>query len=307
MPKYGYLGAGGTGDSTVVSGEIVSGTIVDYARALINGDFSAAEVLSGPGVAVAFTTSGTLQLAMAGNPNRMPAVGVIASNYLSGAQVIAFRNGLQYAPTFNFSGWPNETVFVGESGTLLASGTPLSGSVQQIVGTTVNASGLFLQIGDPLTQVTVLSGDLGSGQVGTVHAASGYPAAWNSDFLAAGELISGLKAVCLLSNGALGLAMAGSGLRLPAIGVVASNYVSGASAQYFWGGNVGANSGLAAGWSGMQGKHLYAGSGGQVVIQSGLLSGASWQRLGVATSGGLQLSIQLDISSGAETSPAGAF
>lgn len=230
MPQMSYLEGGNPLSGAIGSGQLASGTIIDFARALIDGSFLSAEILSGPGMAVALTTSGALQLAMAGNPNRMPAVGVITSNYLSGVNVIAYRNGVTYGPTWNFSGWPNETTFVGESGTLIASGTPLSGSVQQIVGTTINASGIFLTMGDPLTQVTVLSGDLGSGQVGTTHFASGTAAYALGDLIQTAETISGGRAVCFNGSGFLIQAMASVSGRMPAVGILASNYLSGIQA-----------------------------------------------------------------------------
>lgn len=200
----------------------------------------------------------------------------------------------------------------------IGSGQLASGSVQGFFGTVPNIASGTVGVTDfgsgavvagTVGSGAIVSGNVGSGQIGTAHAASGYPAAWNSDFLPAGETISGFSAVCLLSGGfSLGLAMAGSGLRLPAIGIVASNYLSGVSAQYFWQGKIGVNSGLDAGWSGIISRHLYVGSGGRVVNFSGVqTSGMSCQRVGVGLSGGVQISIQLGITSGVVATPAGTY
>jgi hypothetical protein len=153
-----------------------------------------------------------------------------------------------------------------------------------------------------LSSGIITSGNLiGSGAIlgslggGTFHIASGTvgPNDLGSGifqfFLAqAGELISGFQAVCVTSgNNSSGLcivnANAGSGLRLPAVGVVTGNFASGAAnIQVIYGGVVTPSSGmLAANASGFAGRNLYAGSGGQIVTQSGLTSGMGWQRMGV--------------------------
>jgi hypothetical protein len=113
------------------------------------------------------------------------------------------------------------------------------------------------------------------------------------------EAISGLKAVFLSSGGFVGLANAASGLRLPALGVVPANYVSGDVAVVVSYGKI--TTPMCSGWSGFVGKHLYCGSGGQIVGKSGLLSGMAWQKLGVAFSGGIYVNIDLTILSGGYT------
>jgi hypothetical protein len=161
------------------------------------------------------------------------------------------------------------------------------------------------QVGNnALANNSVRSGALGSGQVSTPHFASGANAmtAW----MPTAEMISGLKAVCVLANNTLALAMAGSGLRMPAVGLVLGNVASGDPAQVTFGGFVmSPTSGLAETWSGMAGRPLLVGSGGVVGTFSGLLSGAAYQRIGVAVSGGLFLQPSPDVTSGAVGSPVG--
>lgn len=164
-----------------------------------------------------------------------------------------------------------------------------------------------------------LSGAIGSGQIARFHLASGQVFSgagasgfidnllWNSEQIATVETVSGFKAVCVTSGGVLALAMAGSGLRLPALGVVALNLVSGAVATLLRGGKITPTSGLDFRWSGKAGQLLYVGSGGEVVSQALLVSGQSWQRLGTAYSGGLYIGISPVVTSGGIAGPAGTF
>ena len=149
---------------------------------------------------------------------------------------------------------------------------------------------------------SILSGHLASGQVSRFSLASGL---YQYMLMTAADDISGFKAVCVTTANTVGLANAASGLRLPAVGIVASNVLAGATVQVIIGGaNVlMATAGLDATWSGFAGRMLYAGSGGMVVTQSGLLSGMAWQRLGVAISGGISLNVSPDITSGGVTVP----
>ena len=125
------------------------------------------------------------------------------------------------------------------------------------------------------------------------------------DYFRAGELISGgIRAVCIASGSLLRRAECGSGLRLPAIGVVYSGILSGQTGTVYTFGNVrvpgltlAQSSGLNNGISGFQGRPLYVGSGGRIVNQSGFwvggvqqppfLSGNMQQQIGIAISGGI--------------------
>ncbi len=122
-------------------------------------------------------------------------------------------------------------------------------------------------------------------------------------------MISGGNAVCMLSGNQWGLAMAGSGLRLPGVGVAAGNYVSGATALIVLGGRlqVGTAGSPDSNYSGQAGRHLYVGSGGLLVAQALLVSGQSWNRMGVAISGGVYVMPDLTITSGAMGGPAGNY
>jgi hypothetical protein len=125
------------------------------------------------------------------------------------------------------------------------------------------------------------------------------------DYFRAGELISGgIRAVCIASGSLIRRAECGSGLRLPAIGVVYSGILSGQTGIIYTFGNVrvpgltlAQSSGLNNGISGFQGQPLYVGSGGRIVNQSGFwvggvqqppfLSGNMQQQIGIAISGGI--------------------
>lgn len=167
-----------------------------------------------------------------------------------------------------------------------------------------------------LGAASVLSGNIASGQVAAQHVASGVLLSGNmaSGFvtnlmvqfnLANVETVSGVKAVVVTSGGALALAMAGSGLRLPAIGVAENNGLSGEVNRVVQVGRLSTT--FDATWSGMAGKPLYVGSGGMIVTQSGLISGMSWQKLGVAFSGGIFVNVNQSITSGAITANGAIF
>ena len=116
------------------------------------------------------------------------------------------------------------------------------------------------------------------------------------DYFRAGELISGIKAVCMTSGNFVRRAERASGLRLPAIGVTSGAILSGTTGRVFYYGYVGQTvSGQVA--SGFQGQPLYVGSGGFIVNRSGFMGGAAsgapflsgdmQQQIGIAMSGGL--------------------
>ena len=140
------------------------------------------------------------------------------------------------------------------------------------------------------------SGAIGSGQIGTRHIASGglQSGAVGSGLLIpsisvlvkdggliAGENISGLRAVFVNRSGDLQVAMASLSGRMPAIGVVIDNVLSGAVTQVFSHGFFQAASGLAD-YSGMIGDTLWVGRSGHVVQWSGAFNSGG---LSVTTSG----------------------
>jgi hypothetical protein len=196
------------------------------------------------------------------------------------------------------------------AGVHLASGVFVSGIIASGVISWVNiaAGGL-------------LSGNIGSGQIGSVHIADGAITATNigsgqidsihitqttvaaqasriiTTNFNAGELISGIKAVCMGSGGVILAAQAGSGLRLPAIGVTMSGALSGTACTVVSYGRIfNTASGMIS--SGFDGTLLYTGSGGYVVSRSGFtnaggtlqapfLSGDMQQSIGISVSGGM--------------------
>jgi hypothetical protein len=129
------------------------------------------------------------------------------------------------------------------------------------------------------------------------------------------QAMSGVLAVTWGSGGCFVVpAERNSGFRLPAIGVVAGNFVSGDLVPVVRRGVVStANSGTIA--SGFPGRYLYVGSGGRIINQSGFMGGASSghgaeptpagsgysgalvQRIGVSVSGGIDVCIG-EITSG---------
>ena len=324
------VASGNLGGNQIGNPHLASGAAIDAAQWLIDDNFTAAEPISG-GRAVAFTQSGTLQIAMAAVSGRMPAVGVAPSNFASGATVTIFHRGRVFNTIFNFSGWMNQPVYVGASGHLVASGAPIaSGNIQQIVGVSMQQSGLFVQVGDPLEGVIAQSGDVGSGAItgqaisgfycvasgtlGTYDAASGFTAArsqataplfsgtsWN---LLTAEAISGVRAVAVNQSGQLQVAMAAVSGRMPAVGIVIDNVLSGIQANVYTGGLLQFGSGLAD-YSGYTGKRAWIGRSGQVTTISGSFSSGGFasgdlgQVVGVITnSGAVLVNLDLTIRSG---------
>lgn len=163
----------------------------------------------------------------------------------------------------------------------------------------------------------IVSGLIGSGQVDTNHFASGATAT-NSIFggpffsgsawtIITEESISGVRAVHLSQSGTLRLAMASISGRMPAIGVVVDNVLSGIRANVYRVGDFQFGSGLAD-YSGSLGLPLIVGRSGHIVTVSGsfnsggLLSGDYIQQMGsVWNSGGAVIAVGTMILSGIGT------
>ena len=85
---------------------------------------------------------------------------------------------------------------------------------------------------------------------------------------------------------------------MPAIGLATANTISGDPLAVLREGMYVPSSGMDLHWSGQAGRLLYVASGGAVAAAALIVSGASWQRVGVATSGGMIVNISLVLSSG---------
>ncbi len=313
------LGSGAIVSGRIASGQIgnfhfASGDTIDSCRWMIDNSFTAGEPISGGavGVGVAFTQSGILQAAMASVSGRMPAVGVAIANYTSGQTVTMYRGGKVFSTVFNFSGWMNRPVYVGRSGQLSASGAPTSsGDIQQIVGFSLQQSGLMVQLGDPLEEAIAGSGDVGSGAItgkavsggyfniasGTIGALDMGSGAMVRTALQAGgtpmvsgvltmapvvtqitsEVVSGNCAVYSDSSGQIGVAMAAVSGRWPAVGIALGNALSGTTVAWAQVGSLQLTSGMAD-YSGYLGRRVWLGRSGQITTISG-----SWSSGGFAS------------------------
>ena len=156
----GSIASGSIGHFHVASGAITSGQLgvagtptgtnflrddfnwatpaANNAEILIDSTFITAELISG-GRAVALNTSGRLQIAMASVSGRMPAIGVLETNVLSGQSATIVQKGRAISPSFNFSGQIGNPMYVGASGTIET--TAFSGSEVQSLGVAAFASG----------------------------------------------------------------------------------------------------------------------------------------------------------------------
>lgn len=324
MSKFpGYIfpgstgGAGGGGGGGTNSSGFVSGN----ALGLVDISEITAEIISG-GTCVAYTNSGSIQVARAGISGRMPVIGFCINNFLSGTLATIYRAGLLQWSGFQFSGWTTDPVYCGWSGQANASGAPQnSGDIQQIIGQTQSASGLMLQIGSPFEPFVGASGDVGSGSitgsatgttfftiasgtVGTSDLGSGaivraaqfvtpFQSGTNWSLLSQ-ETISGVRAVNITQSGTVQISMASVSGRMPCHGICADNVLSGIPVNIYTWGAFQTTSGLAD-YSGYLGKTVYCGRSGHVVSSSGsynsgglsLVSGGDFvQRLGTAYSSG---------------------
>lgn len=166
----GQVGAGHLSTDAVLSGSVASGqlgtdhhasgTVVTNTNAVIQFQSGTGysviteEPISG-GRAVALSPSGRIRIAMASVSGRMPAVGVLLSNTLSGIQPsqIILTGFHQFTSGLNdYSGYLAGRVWVGRSGHIVTtsgswnSGGHLSGDIGQLLGNTVNSGGVLFNI-----------------------------------------------------------------------------------------------------------------------------------------------------------------
>lgn len=172
-----------------------------------------------------------------------------------------------------------------------------------------------------LANASVQSGTYASGSIGEFVLASGavqsghnnsgniitYARSCLIDEMITGEIVSGVRAVAIDSNSNLGgivISHPGSGLRTPAIGVVADNYLSGQLAKVVMMGRINTTAASIGDLSGREGNPVWVGSGGQLVRLATYASGQLAQRIGIIISGGV-IVYQWSVSSGAIATPPG--
>jgi len=210
------------------------------------------DIFAGPRAICAGPGNG-LAVAMPGLSGRMPAIGVSLDVPLgSGAKIFCYLGGRLQHYSLNFSGQPQGTpVFVGQSGAL----TTLPNS--QIIGTVANSSGMIV---------------------------GKYSESYLADYFIAEETISGGRAVALGRSGQVIIAMSmlgGSGLtpqtspRMPAIGVVMDNILSGSLARVYRNGYISFSGWLSTGMSGAisSGTIWVGGSGTLTTTRPAAISG----------------------------------
>lgn len=282
------------------------------------------EIISGIR-AVQMSPSGGIRVAMASVSGRMPAVGVVLGNVLSGIQADVFTLGF-FAQTvsglLDTSGY-GQLVYVGRSGQvvtasgLLNSGGLLSGDISQPLGILTGSGQVLLSVAAmlPFVPGQIISGNVASGQLSTYHFASGTLAdrTMYGNPIASGlthitliteEIISGVRAVCISQSGNIRVAMASVSGRMPAVGIVVDNVLSGIQPNVYTLGAFQFSSGMAD-YSGWLGKTVFVGRSGEVVQWSGsfnsgglnMASGGDFvQRLGkIINSGAIIANVDQDM------------
>lgn len=302
-PAGGSLTSGAVGQD-----KVASGLMIDDVAVLISGynpltSGMTEEAISGVR-AVTISQSGNIRIAMASVSGRMPAVGVVIDNVASGIQCNVHQFCL-FNPTsglVEISGYGSQLLYVGRSGQIVTSsgsfnsGGLLSGDVSQPVGYAVqdvsgpgNPKPIMIGIAAtlPFVPSLVYSGNIASGNVDTYHFASGATVSvaqnvtpiWSGSLIfdaISSETISGIRAVCFQrgGSGAVRIAMTMVSGRMPAMGVVADNVLSGIAVNVIVQGSIVFTSGLTA--SGLIGKCVHVGRSGQLVPWSGSFNSAGW-------------------------------
>ena len=147
--------------------------------------------------AVAISQSGNIRIAMASVSGRMPAVGIVVDNVTSGQQVAVYTEGsFQLASGLgDYSGFIGSQLTVGRSGQIISLsgnfGGLASGDLIQAIAVAQNSGRFLIGLGQPLQVGLVLSGNIGSGQIGASHLASGVLGAVT---LSSGQVVSGVIA-----------------------------------------------------------------------------------------------------------------
>lgn len=272
----GSVTSGEIGDNAVTSGNIASGqistnhfssgAIVNVAGVVADDDGITGETISG-GRCVAYDASGALIIAMAGDPTRMPAMGVSIDNALSGQPLRHYMWGEIDSPLFNLSGQVGEGAWVGTSGTIQPTQPTLSGNIHQMVGVIGGANTICLGfrptsgfitaellasgqviasgciISGYVGNAAVVSGSIASGSIGTVHIASGglLSGAIGSGQIGFGHLANASVQSGTIASGSIGSFHLGSGgvIRSGSIGSGAVTGQAGAGAFVVASGTIG--------------------------------------------------------------------
>jgi hypothetical protein len=148
---------------------------------------------------------------------------------------------------------------------------------------------------------SIVSGNVQSGQLSTYHLSSGTIASISQyvSTYASGtnvtnmtqEIISGVRAVHITQSGHIRIAMASVSGRMPAIGVVWDNVLSGIQCNVYTDGVLQFTSGLGL-FSGSIGSPVWVGRSGQITLISGLFnpngfaSGDYGQKMGIVSNSG---------------------
>ena len=297
----GAITAGTVGSGAIVSGNLASGQIGTFHVALA--------AITAPQMASGSVLSGNVASGQIGNSHL--AANTVRSGHVGSGAVIGQAGG----GNFNIASGTITTNDLG-SGSIV-SGLIASGQIGSLhiasgrltgfelgSGTIVSGRVASGQIGfGHLANASVQSGTVASGQINTDHLASGalitraqelmlWDASGGTVRMFSEEAISGIRAVQVSQSGNLRIAMASVSGRMPAIGVVTTNGVSGAPLNVrLFGPLVLTVSGVID-TSGYLGSPLYVGRSGQLVTQSGafnsggFLSGDVLQQVAVATASG---------------------
>ena len=283
----GNISSGQIGPNHLASGTITipSGTTIDTSQQVLpykSGSpfiINTAELISGIR-AVSITSSGALQIAMASIESKMPAIGVVRENIASGqpANVITIGHVDNISGSLNLSGQIGRQLYVGRSGQLgtidtgYNSGGFFSGDLVQILGLIDGLESLYINSYpiDVQYQDIILSGDIGSGQIGSFHLSSGS--------VTSGRIASGQVGSNHLSSGAVTSGNIGNAA------ITSGNIASGqiGTAQIASGGVLSGN--IASGQIGL--SHLASGSVRSGAIASGQI-GSFHIASGAVTSGNI--------------------
>jgi hypothetical protein len=295
----GSVGSGAIRSGNIASGQLssyhlASGTLADssqYVLRFVSGlshmTAITEETISGVR-AVCLSQSGNLRVAMASVSGRMSAIGVVVDNVLSGIQVNAYTDGtFQFTSGMaDYSGYIGQILYVGRSGQIVTSsgsfnsGGILSGDITQPLGVVFGSGAGSFAVAATLQFILnqATSGSIASGQLDTYHHASGCTTrasqfsspiqSGTSWTLLTEETISGARAVCISQSGKLRIAMASVSGRMPAMGIVVDNVLSGINANVYTHGLFQSTSGMAD-YSGYLGKTVWVGRSGQIVSWSG--------------------------------------